>query len=277
MAKGVEDTAFYRYVRLLALNEVGGDPARFGHLRRGRSTRRTPQRAARFPRHAPARRRRTTRSAAPTCARASARSPGSPSEWRERVLRWHELNARACATGDAPDWTEELLRLPDARRRLADRARPARAPTSRRRCARRSATRTGSSRTRRWEAAVKRFARGLLEHEPFLADFEPFAAEVAAARASARRSASSSCGSPRPACPTSTTATSCRTSRSSIPTTAGRSTGSCGARLLDELLSGAPPREETRKLALIARALDLRRRRPSRSSAATCRSTPGRA
>ena len=29
-AKGVEDTAFYRYARLLALNEVGGDPARFG-------------------------------------------------------------------------------------------------------------------------------------------------------------------------------------------------------------------------------------------------------
>ncbi len=29
-AKGVEDTAFYRYLRLLALNEVGGDPGRFG-------------------------------------------------------------------------------------------------------------------------------------------------------------------------------------------------------------------------------------------------------
>lgn len=29
-AKGVEDTAFYRYNRLLALNEVGGDPGRFG-------------------------------------------------------------------------------------------------------------------------------------------------------------------------------------------------------------------------------------------------------
>lgn len=29
-AKGVEDTAFYRYNRLVALNEVGGDPARFG-------------------------------------------------------------------------------------------------------------------------------------------------------------------------------------------------------------------------------------------------------
>jgi (1->4)-alpha-D-glucan 1-alpha-D-glucosylmutase len=30
MAKGVEDTAFYRWHRLVSLNEVGGDPARFG-------------------------------------------------------------------------------------------------------------------------------------------------------------------------------------------------------------------------------------------------------
>ena len=29
MAKGVEDTAFYRYLRFVALNEVGGDPGRF--------------------------------------------------------------------------------------------------------------------------------------------------------------------------------------------------------------------------------------------------------
>jgi len=30
MAKGVEDTAYYRYTRFVALNEVGSDPARFG-------------------------------------------------------------------------------------------------------------------------------------------------------------------------------------------------------------------------------------------------------
>ncbi|HEY1795232.1 MAG TPA: malto-oligosyltrehalose synthase [Stellaceae bacterium] len=30
MAKAAEDTAFYRYFRLIALNEVGGDPRRFG-------------------------------------------------------------------------------------------------------------------------------------------------------------------------------------------------------------------------------------------------------
>ena len=30
MAKGVEDTAYYRYARFAMLNEVGGDPAEFG-------------------------------------------------------------------------------------------------------------------------------------------------------------------------------------------------------------------------------------------------------
>ncbi len=30
MAKGVEDTAFYRYYRLVSLNEVGGNPSKFG-------------------------------------------------------------------------------------------------------------------------------------------------------------------------------------------------------------------------------------------------------
>ena len=30
MAKGLEDTAFYRYNRLVSLNEVGGHPNHFG-------------------------------------------------------------------------------------------------------------------------------------------------------------------------------------------------------------------------------------------------------
>ncbi len=30
MAKGVEDTAFYRWTRFTARNEVGNDPAKFG-------------------------------------------------------------------------------------------------------------------------------------------------------------------------------------------------------------------------------------------------------
>jgi (1->4)-alpha-D-glucan 1-alpha-D-glucosylmutase len=48
-AKGVEDTAFYRHLRLLALNEVGGDPGRFG-LSVDDFHAANVNRAARFPR-----------------------------------------------------------------------------------------------------------------------------------------------------------------------------------------------------------------------------------
>src|SRR5205085_2771111 len=48
MAKGVEDTAFYRYGRLLALNDVGGDPSRFG-IPVERFDAANEQRAERFP------------------------------------------------------------------------------------------------------------------------------------------------------------------------------------------------------------------------------------
>ncbi len=47
-AKAVEDTAFYRYVRLASLNEVGGDPKRFG-LSPAAFHRQNAERAANFP------------------------------------------------------------------------------------------------------------------------------------------------------------------------------------------------------------------------------------
>jgi (1->4)-alpha-D-glucan 1-alpha-D-glucosylmutase len=49
MAKGVEDTAFYRYFRLAALNEVGGNPAASGSRRRVPRRERGASRA--FPLH----------------------------------------------------------------------------------------------------------------------------------------------------------------------------------------------------------------------------------
>jgi (1->4)-alpha-D-glucan 1-alpha-D-glucosylmutase len=50
MAKGVEDTAFYRWFRLTALNEVGGDPDRFS-LPVDEFHRANVERRERFPRH----------------------------------------------------------------------------------------------------------------------------------------------------------------------------------------------------------------------------------
>ena len=70
MAKGLEDTAFYRYNRFIALNEVGGEPQRIGARRRGVSRAECGARAA-LAAWRCRRRRRTTRSAARTRARAS--------------------------------------------------------------------------------------------------------------------------------------------------------------------------------------------------------------
>ena len=115
-------------------------------------------------------------------------------------------------------------------------------------------------------------------HEAFLADFEPFAAEVAARRRprGARPAAAQAHGAR--ACPTSTRATSCSRSRSSIPTTAGRSTGSCAARLLDEVRRGAAPtRRDAQALADRARAACCAAAARRRSPAPTRRSTPARA
>ena len=70
-AKGIEDTAFYRYVRLLALNDVGGDPVAGGSP----STTSTPGTSSGrgASRRTCSSRRRTTRSARATRGRASAR------------------------------------------------------------------------------------------------------------------------------------------------------------------------------------------------------------
>ena len=106
MAKGVEDTAFYRYVRLLALNEVGGDPGRFGidveafHAA-------NIERARRFPHALLAGTTHDTKRSADVRARIGTLS-NIPERWAENALRWRELN-RPLRQGAAPDWTEELL------------------------------------------------------------------------------------------------------------------------------------------------------------------------
>ena len=120
MAKGVEDTAFYRYGRLLALNDVGGDPSRFGisvdafHAG-GR------ERAERFPRNLLVTQTHDTKRSGDVRARIGALA-GMAAEWEAHVRTWLSLlDGRAGARR-----RRALLHLPDARRRLADRARAAR-------------------------------------------------------------------------------------------------------------------------------------------------------
>ena len=85
MAKGVEDTAFYRYARLLALNDVGGDPGALlavASTRLPRGQRASARSASRATCSSP---RRTTPSARATCARGSARWRRWPTSSRAHV------------------------------------------------------------------------------------------------------------------------------------------------------------------------------------------------
>jgi (1->4)-alpha-D-glucan 1-alpha-D-glucosylmutase len=181
MAKGVEDTAFYRYVRLLALNEVGGDPGRFS-LGIDEFHAAGAERAARFPRSLLAATTHDTKRSADVRARIGALA-GMAGRWRECVLRWHDLSAPH-RNRAAPDWTEELFvyqTLVGAWPIGPDRLVPY--LTKALREAKRNTSWTDSNED--WESEVVRFASDLCTNREFLAEFEPFAGEVSAAGARA--------------------------------------------------------------------------------------------
>jgi (1->4)-alpha-D-glucan 1-alpha-D-glucosylmutase len=177
MAKGVEDTAFYRYIRLLALNEVGGSPGRFSigveefHAENAR-------RAERFPRTLLAATTHDTKRSADVRARIGALA-GMAERWRDHVLGWHELTDEL-RRDEAPDWNEELFvyqtlagAWPIGPERLAPYLQKSL----------REAKRNTSwiDPDRAWEQRVIRFALAVDEHEPFRAGFERFVRDVQAA------------------------------------------------------------------------------------------------
>jgi (1->4)-alpha-D-glucan 1-alpha-D-glucosylmutase len=109
-AKAVEDTAFYTYVRLISLNEVGGEPSRFG----------TPpdevhallaERARRFPGSLSATSTHDTKRGEDVRVRIDALSE-VPGELRAAVIRWTRLNrahAGRTEARTAPDRRDEYL------------------------------------------------------------------------------------------------------------------------------------------------------------------------
>jgi (1->4)-alpha-D-glucan 1-alpha-D-glucosylmutase len=109
-AKGVEDTAFYRDTRLLALNEVGGDPGRF-NLSVADFHARSERRAERFPHGLLITQTHDTKRSGDARARIGALA-GVAAEWKAEVERWFGLAAplRTEVGGrSAPDPTEEYL------------------------------------------------------------------------------------------------------------------------------------------------------------------------
>ena len=172
MAKGVEDTAFYRYLRLTALNEVGGNPDRFSLSPEGFHAA-AAARLERHPLQLLASQTHDTKRAGDVRARIGALA-GMHEQWAVRVRRWREL------TGGMDDPNEEYLvwqtlvgawPIVPARLELYVEK------------ALREAKRTTS-----WlepntvhEGRVKAFVRSLYENHAFLDDFEPFVEQVARA------------------------------------------------------------------------------------------------
>jgi len=103
LAKGVEDTAFYRWSRLVALNEVGGDPDVFGispaefHAAAGRLARRWPFTLTTLSTH-------DTKRQEDVRARLAVLAEW-PQEWGHQVAEWHGL-ARWLTDGTAAQATE---------------------------------------------------------------------------------------------------------------------------------------------------------------------------
>jgi (1->4)-alpha-D-glucan 1-alpha-D-glucosylmutase len=109
-AKGLEDTAFYRQVRLASLNEVGADPSRFGnspaifHALNARRLSDWPGGFSATATH-------DTKRGEDARARINVLSE-MPDEWRTRLARWSRWNARKKVDLDgriAPDAREEHL------------------------------------------------------------------------------------------------------------------------------------------------------------------------
>jgi (1->4)-alpha-D-glucan 1-alpha-D-glucosylmutase len=172
MAKGVEDTAFYRWFRLTALNEVGGNPDRFS-LSPDDFHQAALERLERHPLTLLASQTHDTKRAGDVRARIGALA-GLQEEWAERVRRWHVL------TGGLDDPNEEYLlwqTLVGAWPIV-----PSRLDLYLEKALREA------KRTTNWldpdeahEGRVKELVRSLYSNQEFLEDFEPFAARVARA------------------------------------------------------------------------------------------------
>jgi (1->4)-alpha-D-glucan 1-alpha-D-glucosylmutase len=110
MAKGLEDTAFYVYNRLLSLNDVGGDPDQFG-ISVDTFHRRNQDRQARWPHSLSATSTHDTKRSEDVRARLNVLSE-IPMEWQIALSRWNRLNRRLRLSwegGWAPDRNDEYL------------------------------------------------------------------------------------------------------------------------------------------------------------------------
>ena len=110
MAKGLEDTSFYRYNRLISLNDVGGDPLTFG-VAPEEFHRQILHRSRDWPHEMIATSTHDSKRSEDVRARINVLSE-MPLDWHRRVRAWRELNRnrKVAVDGiDAPDVNDEYL------------------------------------------------------------------------------------------------------------------------------------------------------------------------
>jgi (1->4)-alpha-D-glucan 1-alpha-D-glucosylmutase len=110
MAKGVEDTAFYRYNRLASLNDVGGDPGEFG-FPPGRFHRASANRARHWPHTMLATSTHDNKRSEDVRARINVLSEMAPG-WRLQLRKWSRMNESHRTLVDerpAPSRNDEYL------------------------------------------------------------------------------------------------------------------------------------------------------------------------
>jgi (1->4)-alpha-D-glucan 1-alpha-D-glucosylmutase len=256
MAKGVEDTAFYRYARLLALNEVGGDPGRFGigvDAFHAANMKRLPGNLLVSSTH-------DTKRTGDVRARLVALT-WMPDEWAGAVRSWFEVNAPLRDDKlAAPTPVEELLiyqTLAGAWPIAADRL-EAYLEKAMREAKLASSWITPDV---RHEAAVKRFAVDLLDHGPFRYGFDVIASRVAEVGARVAL-AQTLIKLTVPGMPDTYQGDELWKLALVDPDNRRPVDWAAHREALAALRAGAPPTGETIKLHLTAAALDLRRRRP---------------
>jgi (1->4)-alpha-D-glucan 1-alpha-D-glucosylmutase len=170
MAKGVEDTAFYRYARLTALNDVGADPAR-AHASVDELHRVARERLERSPRGLIPGSTHDSKRSADVRARIGLLSE-IPAQWSDAVARWSRRNERH-RSGGSPDREIELLyyqTLVGAHPLTIDRALAYMEKVARE--AKRQTSWTSPN--ERYERALADFVRGTLADETFTEDLAGF-------------------------------------------------------------------------------------------------------
>ncbi|HEX6530790.1 MAG TPA: malto-oligosyltrehalose synthase, partial [Burkholderiales bacterium] len=175
VAKGVEDTAFYRYNRLIALNEVGGHPSRFGFtLKEFHAA--AQERARRWPYTMLGSSTHDTKRSEDVRARLAVLSELA-SGWRMTLRRWSRMNEAEISKGDEYHYYQALVGIWPGKvtEDLAERLKAYMLKAAREAKLRTSWINPDTD----YEKALERFVEQSLQNESFIRDLETTVATVA--------------------------------------------------------------------------------------------------